>query len=97
VRSGNPNKLVVGLDDLSAEIPLSGGADWQRVRLLPTDFHKADGSSILDWQGLRELRLGAKETLRINGNGNGKTLDLGADWQGAPPEFRNLRWVAGTQ
>ncbi len=97
VRSGNPNKLVVGLDDLAAEIPLSGGADWQRVRLLPTDFHKADGSSILDWQGLRELRLGAKETLRINGNGNGKTLDLGADWQGAPPEFRNLRWVAGTQ
>ncbi len=95
VRSERPNTLVVGLDDLAAAVPLAGGADWQSVLLLPTDFRKADGSPILDWKGTKELRLGAKETLRIHDNGKVTTLDLGADWQGAKPEFRNLRWVEG--
>ena len=97
VRVEKPNKLVVGLDDFAAEVSLAGGADWQSVVLFPTDFHKAGGSSILDWKGIRELRLGAKETLRANDGGKDKKLDLGADWQGAKPEFRNLRWVEGTK
>jgi hypothetical protein len=97
VRSDKPNTLVVGLDDLAAEVPLAGGSDWQSVVLFPTDFHKADGSSILDWKGARELRLGAKETLRAKTGDVENKRDLGADWQGPKPEFRNLRWVEGTK
>jgi hypothetical protein len=61
------------------------------------DFHDATGKSFLTWNGLKELRLGPKESLTSKDGGKDAKLDLGADWQGAPPEFRNLRWVAGTR
>jgi hypothetical protein len=91
VRAEQPNKMVVALSDSAAEVVLQGGADWQTVVLNPANFLNAANEPLQDWTTIKELRLGAQETLR------GKsTKDLGAKWQGAPPEFRNLRWVVGS-
>ncbi|MEI6078617.1 MAG: hypothetical protein WCS94_23770, partial [Verrucomicrobiota bacterium] len=93
VRSLQPNKLVVGLDNFAAEIPLTGGMKWQKIVLSPADFHDAAGKSLTGWKGITELRLGDKETLRSKDGDKEKKLDLGAVWQGAKPEFRDLRWL----
>ena len=61
---------------------------------MPADFHDADGNTLAGWSGLKELRLGAQETLRSKKNG-AKPVSLGAVWKGANPEFRNLRWEGG--
>lgn len=91
VRSEKPNKLVVGIDDFAAEIPLIGGTDWQGITLSPVDFLDAADNPLADWSGIRELRLIDMEHLRDKGVI--KPRLVGARWQGPPPEFRNLRWV----
>jgi hypothetical protein len=97
VRSAEPNKMVVGAGESAAEIALEGGPQWQRVLLYPTDFRDAAGRSLVDWGAAKDLRLGAAETLRLGQGDKAKTLQLGGEWQGPPPEFRELRWVEGTR
>ena len=97
VRSKQPNKLVVGLDNFAAEFPLKGGMKWQEIDMSPADFHDASGKSLPGWTGIKEMRLEAKETLRSKTGDTEKKLDLGAEWQGAKPEFRNLRWTTGAK
>lgn len=97
VRSARPNKLVVRIDEYAAEVRIIGGSRWQEVVLFPVDFQDPEGVSFLDWSGVRELRLGANETLRSGHGLNRKTRVIGAPWKGATPEFRNLRWVKGTR
>ncbi len=92
-RSEQTNKVVIGLDSYAAEVQLKGGTDWQRVVLGPAEFRNAVGVALPTWKGIRELRLGAMETLRAKDGNKEKKVELGADWQGAKPEFRNLRWV----
>jgi len=92
VRSEKPNKIVIGLDTHAAEIQLSGGDTWQSIVLSSADFLDADAAPLSKWEGLRELRLGPKETLRNRKGDNTKPRMLGAEWQGPKPEFRNLRW-----
>lgn len=92
VRAEQPNKLAVGLSDSAAEVVLQGGSAWQSVVLHPGDFVDAANAPLKDWTTSKELRFGAKETLR------GKTnKDVGGEWQGSPPEFRNLRWVVALE
>jgi hypothetical protein len=90
VRSKEANKLVVGIDNYAAETELSGGSGWQTITLSLNDFKDAVDVGLTDWKGLKELRLGAEETLK----GSETTRKLGAQWTGVAPEFRNLRWVA---
>jgi len=97
VRSAEPNKLVVRLDDFVAEAQLKGDGQWQEVVLFPVDFQDVEGGSFLEWSGLRELSLSAKETLRSGRGPARKTRVVGADWKGPDPTFRNLRWVKGTK
>lgn len=92
VRSAQPNTLVVGLDNYAAEVPLQGGADWQTIVLNPADFLDAAKSPLADWSAVRQLRLGADQTL-----GGKPARKVGGPWQGSPPEFRNLRWVVDSQ
>lgn len=94
VRSEQANMLVAGIDRFAAEVRLDGGTQWQRIILSPADFHDASNKKLGGWQGIGELRLGARETLRSNAGGDDRQLELGARWRGAPPAFRNLRWVA---
>jgi len=91
LRSEKPNKLVLGLDQGAAEIKLKGGVKWQKVVLYPTDFKDADGNMRIDWKGVKELRLSQSEVLKPK-TGD-KPIKLGAEWKGAPPEFRSLRWA----
>jgi cephalosporin-C deacetylase-like acetyl esterase len=93
VRSVEPNKMVVGIDKYATEILLTGGSEWQRIVLSAYDFQNALGEVLPDWTGIMELRLGTKETLREKIDFENKKLDLGAEWEGEKPEFRNLRWI----
>ena len=96
VRCEQPNKLVVGLDEAAAEVALPGGQQWTGIVLKPGDFKSAEGTMLVNWAGLRELRLGDCETLVARKGGKkDKPQRMGAPWQGAPPEFRNLRWERG--
>jgi fermentation-respiration switch protein FrsA (DUF1100 family) len=93
VRAEQANKLVVRMDDYAAEIELSGGSEWQSGLLSLTDFHDAAGAALTDWNGIRELRIGATDTVRKRVDGKNTSLKLGALWKGPNPEFLNLRWV----
>ena len=93
VRSEQANKLVIGLDTHATEITLKGGPEWQQVVLNTADFHNAAGAPLADWKDLKTLRLGDKDKLKGKVDGADKTVEVGADWQGKPPEFRNLRWI----
>lgn len=66
---------------------------WQNITLSPTDFRNASGKALSDWNGLKELKLSAKETFREKMDQKEMTLKLGAEWKGAKPKFRNLRWI----
>lgn len=90
VHSAESNKLVVGIDRYAAEIQLAGGSRWQSIVLSPADFHNAAGEVLLEWNGIKELRLGDQETLKEKD----QKLDVGARWQGDKPAFRSLRWIA---
>lgn len=92
VRSVHPNTLVVGMDQYAAEVSVTGSDTWQYVVLVPADFKNA-GTAMPQWTESKELRLGARETLRSKNNGKEQAVTLGADWQGETPKFRNLRWV----
>lgn len=94
VRSESPNKLVISMDDYAAEIALVGGLDWQTVELQPGAFLDAVNEPRVDWSNVRELRLSARETLRKTVEGVQQSRNSGADWKGAAPSFRNLRWIA---
>jgi len=97
VKTEHPNKLVVGLDNHAAEVHLDGGSDWQSVALAPADFRNAAGTVLTNWAGIRELRLGAKETLRGKTQGQDVKLELGAEWKGTKPVFQNMRWIESKQ
>ncbi len=88
VRSAQPNKLAVGVGDAAAEVVLNGGTDWQAVVLDPASFVDAANKPLKDWNSGRELRLAPEDNLK------GRSPKVfGGKWQGAAPEFRNLRWV----
>jgi hypothetical protein len=93
VRADEPNKMVVDLDGNAAEIEVRGGPEWQAVRLAVSDFHDAAGHPRIDWKGIRELRLVEKDRLSVKVDGADKQVVLGGEWKGAPPEFRDLRWI----
>ena len=97
VRCEQPHKFVVGLDGHAAEVSLKGGPEWQRVVLSAADFGNAAGETMDDWTGIKTLRLGAMERLQQEVDGEQKVLELGAAWNGADPEFRNLRWMKQRQ
>ena len=61
------------------------------IFLSPSVFCTAAGVALPSWKGIREVRLGIKETLPARDGKQDVKLELGADWQGPKPEFHNLR------
>ena len=90
VASEQPNKLVVKIDGHAAEVPLAGGSAWEAVQLSAGDFRNAAGEPLENFQGIRELRLSPRETLRTK---DGQALRLGGPWKGTDPVFNDLHWV----
>lgn len=90
-RSAQPNRLVVGIDSYAAEIHLAGGPTFQPIVLSPGDFKNAGGQALNAWTGIKELRLGPKETLKAKSGGD--VLELGGVWKGENPAFESLRWL----
>jgi len=62
VRVKDASKLVIGIDQSTSEVELSGGPDWQTVTMSPADFKNAANAELADWKGIKELRLGAAGT-----------------------------------
>ena len=94
VKAAEENLMVVGIDQYAAELDVQSDGKWQEVVLSLADFKNAVGEEPDDWKGIRELRLVAKDRLKQKVNGKDETLNLGADWKGRHPDFRNLRWLS---
>jgi hypothetical protein len=92
VLSEQPNKLVVGIDNYAAEVQMKGNNQWQQVILAPADFHNASGDKLSGWNDVKELRMSPMETIKEKVDGENKTQQLGAAWQGKKPKFRMLQW-----
>jgi len=92
VRSDQPNKLVVQLDDYAAQVELKGDGKWQTVSFIAPDFHNANGEPLSAWKKFNILTLADKVSLRNNQKGKKTSVSYGAEWKGEEPEFRNLRW-----
>ena len=93
VCSEKSNTSVIGIDQYAVEVELKGGSEWQSIVLVPNDFKDAAGAVLTNWNGIRELRLVANDTLNKKVDGKNKSMKLGASWKGAKPKFRNLRWI----
>ncbi len=91
VKSVKQNKLVVGIDGYACEVKLFGGPLWQIVELSARDFKDVHGTSLENWDGIMELRIGDKETLRDRKKN--AMQEFGKKWNGERPQFRNLRWI----
>ena len=85
------NTLVIGMDSHAAEVPLNGEQGWQSILLAPADFKDARGDSLVDFRGIKELRLMEKETLRLRRPD--ATRPVGKAWKGAAPAFRSIQWI----
>ena len=99
VRAREANKMTIGLDGFAAEIAVRGGPEWQSVTLASNEFQDGAGAKLVGWEGIKELRLGAKEILqpkqpsKAEKNKSAMPVIMGGAWNGTPPEFRNLRWT----
>jgi hypothetical protein len=91
VRADQPNKLAIGLNSSAAEVILKGGPEWQHVSLSSSDFLNASKDPLKDLAGIKELSFSAKESLSEKTS----KREIGGNWQGPAPQFRNLRWVVG--
>jgi hypothetical protein len=91
VRADQPNKLAIALDKSAAEVDIKGGKEWQAASLTPSDFLNASKEPLKDWADIKELRFSAEESLSEKTS----KREVGGKWQGAEPQFRNLRWVVG--
>lgn len=94
VRSSIANKLALWIDNHGVELSLLGNDAWQRFLFSCSDFLTAEGKGLSDWRGIKEFRIDGRENLTFGQRGKGATKTIGGDWQGEPPEFANLRWVA---
>ena len=94
VRSTEANKLVIGIDKYAAEVQLEGEPSWQKILVSPADFKNVEGAEMPNWSGIRELRLGDKETQRDTEKN--LKVEFGGVWQGADPAFRNVQWIRGS-
>jgi hypothetical protein len=60
--------------------------------LQPSEFQDVSGDALAGWNGIGEICLSPGEDLKATVNGKRTTRRLGGGWQGATPEFRDLRW-----
>lgn len=97
VLSKQPNLLVIQLDDFATQIQIKGGNKWQTVSLSPAAFHNATGTALSGWKQFGELAFADTVTLESSKDGKNHAATFGADWKGAAPEFRNLRWAEGAK
>ena len=92
VQAAEANELVVVIDDHAAAVQLDGGAEWQHVVLAANDLRNVAGQSLASWANVRRLKLCATEKLKPSRGDATAPRDVGKSWNGADPQFRNLRW-----
>ena len=90
VSCAQANKLVVKIDEYTAEVSLAGGSAWEAIEFSAVDFKNTAGKALTDFKGIKELRLSPQETLRGKNNA---VAQFGGAWQGADPIFNDLHWV----
>lgn len=92
VKAERENQLVVLLDGHAAVVPLRGGDQWQSIELRPADFINGDSQTLPDWTKTKQLKLSDTERLRSVRRDSRESTVVGKRWDGADPEFRDLRW-----
>ena len=96
VRSEQPNQLILLMDDKAAIVELAGENEWLDVALTPAEFKGIGGESRLDWKHITLLQFTDTVTLQLGENDEkAEPLVVGKTWEGAAPELRDMRWVAG--
>ncbi|WP_372772247.1 dienelactone hydrolase family protein [Mangrovibacterium sp.] len=93
IRSVNPNALVVSSNSYATEIQLKGGNEWQKITVPAKSLKNALGEALTDWSLATELKFSANESFREKADGQNQDMELGTEWKGEKPEFRNLRWI----
>ena len=97
-RSKEPNQLVLKMDDKVAVVELAGNDQWQECVLYPMDFKGTGSKTRQDWAAVNSFQITDRVTIHpAEGDANSKPLKVGSKWQGAAPELRTMRWVAGTK
>ena len=93
VRSADPNIMALWIDGHGVELNLVGGKTWQRFTFPVSSLENAQGDGLTSWEEIRELRLDSLEKLDAPRGSSLKPRKIGGNWQGDPPEFRNLCWI----
>lgn len=93
------NCFSIELDNYKTNIPVTGGSKWQTVVLRPQDFKLKEQKdknkkqnkpeTLQQWTNFKELVIGPCQSA-FPGQ---PEVEVGKGWQGALPEFRNLRWI----
>lgn len=97
VQAEEQNTLVVLLDSHAAVVSLDGGDDWQSVVLKLKDFVNLDGEELANFTDVMQLKLCSSERLKPARGSKKEARVVGANWRGAKPQFRNLRWGAASE
>jgi hypothetical protein len=92
-QAAEPNKLVLRLDDFVTVQSLTGDDQWQTIVLKPSDFRGISGKPLADWTAVRRLTISSSERLHPGRGESGESRVFGGNWKGAPPRFRDLRWL----
>ena len=93
VLADESNALVISLDEMAAEVQLDGGGQWQKIVLTQSEFKNLEGETLSSFADIMRLKLSPSERLKPKRGNNEKPRTVGANWRGADPQFRNLRWV----
>lgn len=93
VLSAEQNTLVVSSNSYAAEIQLKGSDKWQKCKVSAKDLKNALGESLSDWSAALELKFSANGSFREKAAGEVQNMELGAEWKGEKPEFKNLGWI----
>lgn len=78
----------VSLKQITCPIVFLGPANVLRQG----DFRDFAGQALADWSNVRRLTLSPAEHLRPGRRESGQPRRVGANWNGPPPRFRDLRW-----
>ncbi len=78
-----------------ANAALRGGPEWQTVRLPMTAFQAVEGGGALaSWDEVNLLSFEAQHVVRATPRDPARDRTIGDPWQGPPPAFARVEWVA---
>lgn len=97
VQSEQQNKLVILIDEYTAEVGLTGDDHPQTITLSSQDFRNLADEGLDTWNKITQLKLCAAERLKPARGDNRKARIVGGNWRGPAPKFHGLRWTVESE